>query len=511
MLRSLLWRLLLAASTLLAVACAAALLDGRVGAIVRSGGRSRPDAPRLPALDPATARALVVSACLVLAAGGVVVCARTRARRRRRYVRLQLEGYRGDHDDHRALQTALETLHATVRSTWWERLWRGQPSFALELHLTREEHGHGAAPAAWAAVCCPVGLERIFESALRGAYPSLRLAPARCQPADVPWILRLRKRDAYISRLSAVDPRERERQPRANRLLGVMDGTAGSAFVQLALAPAPTITERMARRAFIGRESAQQAAGGRRRGRSMLAESELLGALDLQHAPLFYGDVRVVAAGPRECRAIAAQLRSESAENGLVGRWGGLPRRPAAVLRRRVLRGEGDPLPAAAGIFAAGELAHLWQLPSSDFAAVPFARARVPVAPAPPGVYRPARTRGLLRDEHGPVSIHAALRRQNVAVPGAVEQGKSSVLVASVAEDLVRERCAVIVLDPKGDAADAAMSLVPEDRTCTLLDFARPACGFNPLAVDAPADVIADYVVGALRNLFSDDEVILQP
>ena len=105
------------------------------------------------------------------------------------------------------------------------------------------------------------------------------------------------------------------------------------------------------------------------------------------------------------------------------------------------------------------------------------------------------------------MSIHPELRRQNTAVPGTVEQGKSSFLVASVAEDLRRERCAVIVLDPKGDAAEAAVSLVPEDRTCTLLDFAHPTCGFNPLAVEAPADVIADYVVAALRNLFCDADI----
>ena len=44
--------------------------------------------------------------------------------------------------------------------------------------------------------------------------------------------------------------------------------------------------------------------------------------------------------------------------------------------------------------------------------------------------------------------------------------------------------------------------------TCTLLDLADPTCGFNPLAVDAPADVIADYVVGALKNLFTDDGAV---
>jgi hypothetical protein len=51
------------------------------------------------------------------------------------------------------------------------------------------------------------------------------------------------------------------------------------------------------------------------------------------------------------------------------------------------------------------------------------------------------------------------------------------------------------------------VSLVPVERTCTVLDFSHPTCGFNPLAVDAPADVIADYVVAALKNLFSDADI----
>lgn len=49
--------------------------------------------------------------------------------------------------------------------------------------------------------------------------------------------------------------------------------------------------------------------------------------------------------------------------------------------------------------------------------------------------------------------------------------------------------------------------MVPTDRTCTLLDFSYPTCGFNPLTVDAPADTIADYVVSALKNLFSDGDI----
>ncbi len=172
------------------------------------------------------------------------------------------------------------------------------------------------------------------------------------------------------------------------------------------------------------------------------------------------------------------------------------------LYRRRVQRGEGNPLPSPRrGVLASTELAAVWHMPSVDYATVPLrphrraARARAARDHAPPrGPGTAAR-----RVRAGARSIRS-MRRQNTAVPGTVEQGKSSYLAATVAEDLRRERCAVIVLDPKGDAAEAAVSVVPAERTCTLLDFAHPTCGFNPLAVDAPADVIADYVVGGAEE-----------
>jgi len=57
---------------------------------------------------------------------------------------------------------------------------------------------------------------------------------------------------------------------------------------------------------------------------------------------------------------------------------------------------------------------------------------------------------------------------------------------------------------------DAAVSLVPPAAHVHAAGLRRSSCGFNPLAVDAPADVIADYVVAALKNLFSDVKGILQ-
>ncbi len=215
----------------------------------------------------------------------------------------------------------------------------------------------------------------------------------------------------------------------------------------------------------------------------------------------------MIAARRATCETIASELRAEAAENRLVERGTAVRHGVLGLYSRRVQRGEGNPLPSfRKGVFSSTELAAIWQLPSIDYLTVPFARTGLPLAPAPPAILRP-RQGGVLRDALGPVSIHEQLRRQNVAVPGTVEQGKSSFLVATVAEDLRRERCAVIVLDPKGDAADAAVSVVPEQRACTLLDLSHPTCGFNPLAVDAPADVIADYVVAALKNLFTDADI----
>ena len=208
------------------------------------------------------------------------------------------------------------------------------------------------------------------------------------------------------------------------------------------------------------------------------------------------------------CEDVASVLRTSSAENQLVERGTTIRQALLRPYDRRVSRGEGNPLPGFQRcVYASTELAVLWQFPSVGFSAVPLQRTALPIAPASPAIARPGHHGGLLRDAFGPVSIHPDLRRQNTAVPGTVEQGKTSYLVATIHEDLQRERCAVIVFDPKGDAADAAIGAVPEQRTCTILDFAQPTCGFNPLAVDANPDTIADYVVAAMRNLFDEGDI----
>ncbi len=525
MLRFLLWRTLALLAGLVSFALLLGLLDGSIGRTLRhadpGAGRIEPgawlgsitgDASRLSAAAPRWLEAL---AALLSALGAIalalVLASRHRSRGRRSYERLRLVVYRTDMADAGALSAMFAAMHAGLAVRWWRRLLHGQPSLALEVH--HRPPGAERPAEAWLAVTCPRGRRELVESALRGAYPNLRLAPDRQLMGAPPVVLRLKKHSTFIRRTrtgseSRFDGRS---EPMMDRLITMMAACRVPAVAQIALTPAPASLERVAKHLYKHHEarlSRERQEHLLKLDRSMVEDTELRGGLEVQHASLFFADIRVIAPLRSDCERIASVLRTQRAENRLVERGTGLRHNLLGLYARRVERGEGNPAPGISrGVFAPAELAELWQLPSVDYSAVPFSRSAIPIAPAPPEVFRPGEGRGMLRDALGPVSIHVELRRQNIAVPGTVEQGKSSLLVASVAEDLRRDRCAVIVLDPKGDAADAALSAVPPERTCTLLDFARPTCGFNPLAVDAPADVIADYVVAALRNLFTDADI----
>ncbi len=524
MLRFLLWRMVGLLATLAAIGLLARLLNGDPGRILRGtpkGGPSpsppellemlregvRSFAHALPGAPSVLPGRIALSGLGVMSGLGLL---RLRARRSRTYVRLRVLPYRTDVADPQALARMFSALQGRLLRRWWQRLHSGQPSVGLEVHHRPSRSGEGAR--CWLAVACLDREAATVEAALQVAYPNMRLVGGSEETGPPPCVLRLKKHRPFVERITAeIERFEREPEPLMDRLLTAMGATGQPAIVQMALTPAPLTLEALARWLFRRREADVSRARGRgpgRRDRSLLDEVELRGSLELQHRPLFFADIRVIGPERRTCEQIGSVLRSQRAENRLVERTTGLRQRALGSYTRRVRRGEGNPVPGLLrGVFATNELAALWQLPSIGYTRVPFSRSGLPLAPAPPEVFRPIDGPGTLRDALGPVAVHVSMRRQNTAVPGTVEQGKSSYLVASIAEDLLRDRCAVIVLDPKGDAADAALSAVPEQRTCTLLDFAHPTCGFNPLAVDAPGDVIADYAVAALRNLFTDADI----
>jgi hypothetical protein len=529
LLRFLLWRTLGLLSVLFGLSLIAWLLGGGPGRVLRGGASGSSVHLSLGVLARSGEHVLYsgvqwvpigdvwLRGMLLVLIGSFCIAiagARWTARHRRCYVRMRIEVYRTDHAEPNALERVFEALHKRLLRRWWRRTLLGQPSVALEIHYDQAANDHAGSKSphrAWFAVSCPQGLERMVQAALQSAYPNCRLVAAQQRVGNPPAVLRLKKHAEFTKRVKELELFERESASSTDRLLTVMGACGEPAFVQFSLTPTPAFFEALSKRLYKHHEAHLSRARREHvvmRDRSMVEDAELRGGLEVQHKPLFFLDLRVVGPDRTICERIASELRVQGAENRLVERGTSFRHGVLGLYDRRVRRGEGNPIPSFnKGVFATPELAAMWQLPSSDYVTVPVARAGVPLAPAPPGILRPAEGQGTLRDAIGPVSIHPEMRKQNVAVPGTVEQGKSSFLVATVAEDLLRERCAVIVLDPKGDAAEAAISLVPEGRTCTLLDFAHPTCGFNPLAVDAPADVIADYVVAALKNLFTDADI----
>jgi hypothetical protein len=507
--RLLLWRMLGLAAAVAGTVFLAGLLHGGLGAaLARPERRAAPAAPLSAWRGEVTLYGLLAIG-IALAALQLLLVMRWRARRGRRYVRVQVVPYRADRTSVEGLVSMFESLHKQLQLRWWRRALHGQPSLALEVHHGYEEAG---VTSARLVAVCPLGMQEILEASLRNAYPNCAIAHMRGSLlAAPPALLRLRKHTSFIKRVKLLDRFELAREPPMDRLITTMAACKEDAFVQLALTPAPALFERYAKHLYKHHEAHLSRARREHlimHDRSLVEDVELRGGLDVQHRPLFFLDLRIAAASRKTCERIGAELRAEGAENRLVQRGGTLRKRARRRHGKRVLRGEGNPWPSLrTGVFASTELAALWHAPSVEYTTVPFARGALPVAPASPAIMRAPAGHGTLRDALGTVCIHPELRRQNTAVPGTVEQGKSSYLVATVAEDLRRERCAVIVLDPKGDAAEAAVGLVPPERTCTLLDFAHPTCGFNPLAVKAPADTIADYVVGALKHLFTDADI----
>jgi single-strand DNA-binding protein len=378
--------------------------------------------PGVAAVDLAASGLAAPLACatLVLAIG--VLMRRAHRARRREYVRLEVVPYRTDSATVADLIAMYEALHKRLLRAPLTRLRTGPPSIALEAHLIAQ----GNAPARAAlALTCDVGDQAGVRSALRTAYPNLRLRPAAFGPDPRAALVRLRKAGPFIDRLRVPDPAE-TRRALMDRLLSTMHATSGPAYVQLALRPAPPRMNRRARRA---RRLRPDPAG-------IAADPDGPERPRHEHEALFHADLRVGAQTSARARQIASELRAESAQNRLVVRGTRWRHGALGLYAERIARGEARPLPGRRrDVYAAAELASLWHLPSIDFVSVPFARAAIPVAPAGPAIARPGRGPGLLADALGAVTIEPELRRQNTAVPGTVAQGKTSYLTGNLTRD----------------------------------------------------------------------------
>ena len=262
-------------------------------------------------------------------------------------------------------------LHKRLLRRWWRGCCSGQPSLSLEVH---SEGAAGARPG-WLS-SCPAGQTRMVEAALQTAYPNSRLQPTAPAVGCPPAVLRLKKHADFIKRVKTPERFEDEREPTVNGLLTAMGACGEPAFVQIAMTPTPALFEALAKRRYKRHEA--RLSRERRehlfvRDRSMVEDAELRGGLEVQHKPLFFVDLRVIAPTREVCERIASELRVEGAENRLVERGTTIRHGLLGLYTRRVQRGEGNPLPSfRKGVFASAELALMWQLPSVDYLTVPF-------------------------------------------------------------------------------------------------------------------------------------------
>src|SRR4051812_39637411 len=324
------------------------------------------------------------AALLGMVGAAFLAGARQRARRRRVYRRWRLLPYRTDAATGTELVGVLELLHKRLLQRWWRRLLYAQLSGSLEIHVLPGADGEFEAVL---AISVPTGAEQLVLAALRTAYPNLRLEPFPLAMGAPPALLRLKKHAPFIQRIAVADELEAPRL--CDRLLVGMAATKEPCAVQLALTPTPALFDLYARFLFRARERrlARDEQQGVRVSRSEVQRAELQGGLSVQHRALFFCDLRVIASDRRSCEAIAAELRAAGAENRLVERSTAIRQALGHPYDQRVRRGEGNPLPSwSRGVFASTELAAMWHLPSVEFTAVPFARAPVPLAPAPPTV-----------------------------------------------------------------------------------------------------------------------------
>jgi hypothetical protein len=348
----------------------------------------------------------------------------------------------------------------------------------------------------------------MLEGRLAATYPDVRLARAEGVPLWARHVIRLKKRGLFVARIQTVKDDE---QALVESIITTMTRVARPASVQLVLTPAPWLAHRLARRLLKQRE--HELTREERRDRtnigvdSVVEDKELKGALETQHRSLFWAEIRVASESLQAARALAGLFSEAHSENALIQRK---MRLRARLYRRRMARAASNPLPSFLhGVLSASELAALWSLPRQRVKTAQLVRSPVGRAPAPPQIAR-AQEVQIMRDERGPVGILAEDRKYGLAFIGGQGVGKTSAMARTIEIDARNQDAALIVLDPKHDLAERALSLIPPERTVWYMDLARPEVGFNPLRIDAEPSAVADVVLQAMREAHEPGAILSQ-
>jgi hypothetical protein len=455
-------------------------------------GRSNP-AEQLPgrligrAASPAKIAGLALLSSLPVLGGSRWWWRRRRARELQTF---ELRLGRDDLANPYRVQEAFEGIFGAIQCRWFERLWRGQDHFALELHRTADDR------LVRFALAAPARLAGTIAGPLEALYPDVRLVNHPPRPQSGGAVSRLKKRRSFVLSLQTIRNYE---HVFSESLASLIDKQRGDLSVQLLLCPAPGWVHRHARRLLKRRERGLQYADHRDEGElgvdSVVEYKELKGALETQHRTLSYFDIRIAgddALGVRRVAGTFSQLRSE---NELVRRDLRLRRR---LYLRRFELALPNPLPGLrTGVLSTSELAAIWQLPPATAKHIRILRSTMRRALAPVEIARDPLAE-LMRDELGPVGIAAEDRKYGHALMGGQGGGKTSCLARHLAIAAADRDRAIVLIDGKGPLAQAALGMLPEARTVHYLDLAKPELGFNPLQIGASPGATAAVFVQAL-------------
>jgi hypothetical protein len=457
----------------------------------------------------------------VLIAASAICASRIHARRTRTMQRLLITPGRSSEASPGQVAGLIEALGSVTRERWWIRLWRGAPP-AATLELIAGVHPGGTREQRL-GIAVPSGGGHV--EALRGVLAS-RYKDATLTPLDDaasnalrPWlkeIVRLKKAKPFARALdrplerslSSVEPYQ---EAPIDGLLSVMAEVGERVLVQITISPVPNHFQRAARDVAVQRRKPAREAPAPD---VVQQREERSSAEAVVFRPLSFCDIRVGAESYRAARHVAGAIegQAEGGENHLR------QRRP--VLRRRLyiermVRAESNPLPGWwRGVYSSLEIAGLWMIPTAYAKNVSIERSNIPQLATPPEVLRPTDIRkAVARDLHGNfVGIRAGDWKYGFQVSGVQGGGKTSVL-AKVAEVRAREpNTAVIILDPKGDLAEAAASSVPSWRTVRFLDVARPLFGMALRTpnhdLQAEAAIFSEAMVDVSRTEEGDSQAL---
>jgi hypothetical protein len=396
-------------------------------------------------------------------------------------------------------------LHALLRP-WWRRLISGQPRLAWEICGRPEE----IEITIWVPRIVPPGLvERAVEVAFPGARTELVSDdPMRLLPElGIAEVCELALAEAEWYPLGEA-PGDDPLGLVLASLAGLGDGE--QAAVQVVAEPVTSRHRlRLRRAARALRAGTRPGVRSWRAGKGRQAhrpapdpslENDVRAILAKSSAPLWHCVVRVGVASTNREQA-RGRIHALAGAYALFEGRNGFRRRSSrdgigSMVRRRLTRPY---------LLSAPELASVATLPAAG--AVPgLERAGARTVPPPRALPVAGKMLGVADHSSIPRSVAISVEdaRHHLHVIGETGTGKSTFLANLVLADAAAGRSA-IVIDPKGDLAEAILERLPagaEERTCVLDPDDRDwAVGLNVLAGD-DTDLVVDHVLGVFKRIY---------